>query len=142
MGAIPEHDPEEPVETKPFKFVTVQWLIDLQLVRIPSIILRRDRFSGYLRDTFGQVWPDRLRDWRLTIFGAIIGYDARFPQQNQTKHCWQNYVDYYKCVEAKGDDFRPCKQFYHAFRSLCPKAWTDRWDGQREGGNFPAILDK
>jgi hypothetical protein len=22
MGAIPEHDPEEPVETKPFKFVT------------------------------------------------------------------------------------------------------------------------
>ncbi|KAJ5133598.1 cytochrome c oxidase polypeptide vib [Penicillium atrosanguineum] len=57
MGAIPEHDPDEPVETKPFKFVT--------------------------------------------------GYDARFPQQNQTKHCWQNYVDYYKCVEAKGDDFRP-----------------------------------
>lgn len=54
-------------------------------------------------------------------------------------------------------------QFYHAYRSLCPKAWTDRWDGQRgmypttrlyfrgpiltyrshaEGGNFPAILDR
>ncbi|KAJ5220988.1 Cytochrome c oxidase subunit 6B [Penicillium citrinum] len=93
MGAIPEYDPEEPLETKPFKFVTA-------------------------------------------------GYDARFPQQNQTKHCWQNYVDYYKCVEAKGEDFRPCKQFYHAFRSLCPKAWTDRWDTQREGGNFPAILNK
>lgn len=26
-------------------------------------------------------------------------------------------------------------QFYHAFRSLCPKAWTDRWDGQR--GTYP-----
>ncbi|GCB18826.1 cytochrome c oxidase subunit 6B [Aspergillus awamori] len=105
MGAIPEVDPDEPVETKPFKFVT--------------------------------------------------GYDARFPQQNQyvifahlsaqspqTKHCWQNYVDYHKCVTAKGEDFRPCRQFYHAFRSLCPKAWTDRWDGQREAGNFPARLDR
>ncbi|KAE8348347.1 cytochrome c oxidase polypeptide vib [Aspergillus coremiiformis] len=91
MGAIPEADPDEPVETKPFKFVTA-------------------------------------------------GYDARFPQQNQTKHCWQNYVDYHKCVNAKGEDFRPCRQFYHAFRSLCPKAWTDRWDTQREAGNFPARL--
>ncbi|KAI2794655.1 Cytochrome c oxidase subunit 6B [Penicillium oxalicum] len=93
MGAIPEVDPDEPVEVKPFKFVTA-------------------------------------------------GFDARFPQQNQTKHCWQNYVDYYKCVNAKGEDFRPCRQFYHAFRSLCPKAWTDRWDTQREAGNFPAQLDK
>ncbi|PYI24718.1 cytochrome c oxidase polypeptide vib [Aspergillus violaceofuscus CBS 115571] len=92
MGAIPEADPDEPQETKPFKFVTA-------------------------------------------------GYDARFPQQNQTKHCWQNYVDYYKCVNAKGEDFRPCRQFYHAFRSLCPKAWTDRWDTQREAGNFPARLE-
>ncbi|RAH78340.1 cytochrome c oxidase subunit VIb [Aspergillus fijiensis CBS 313.89] len=95
MGAIPEADPDEPQETKPFKFVT----------------------------------------------GELSGYDARFPQQNQTKHCWQNYVDYYKCVNAKGEDFRPCRQFYHAFRSLCPKAWTDRWDTQREAGNFPARLE-
>ncbi|KAL4933431.1 cytochrome c oxidase subunit VIb [Aspergillus undulatus] len=93
MGAIPEADPDEPVETKPFKFVTA-------------------------------------------------GYDARFPQQNQTKHCWQNYVDYHKCVTAKGEDFRPCRQFYLAFRSLCPKPWTDRWDEQREKGNFPARLDR
>ena len=24
---------------------------------------------------------------------------------NQTKHCWQNYVDYHKCILAKGEDF-------------------------------------
>ncbi|KAJ5594892.1 cytochrome c oxidase subunit 6B [Penicillium hispanicum] len=115
MGAIPEVDPDEPVETKPFKFVTAA-----QDRRLPI-------------------------DWeiiRLTFSDAITGYDARFPQMNQTKHCWQNYVDYYKCVTAKGEDFRPCRQFYHAFRALCPKAWTDRWDGQREAGNFPAHLDR
>lgn len=73
-----------------------------------------------------------------TDIWLFIGYDARFPQQNQyvlfptarmdhrwfdamtnrdanvralrTKHCWQNYVDYYKCAEAKGEEFRPCTQ--------------------------------
>lgn len=66
----------------------------------------------------------------------VTGYDARFPQMNQyvnlndlrlnssqaianspphyrTKHCWQNYVDYHKCVTAKGEDFRPCRQVCH-----------------------------
>ena len=38
------------------------------------------------------------------------GVDARFPNQNQTKHCWQNYVDYHKCINAKGEDFAPCRQ--------------------------------
>ncbi|KAI5839237.1 cytochrome c oxidase, subunit VIb [Morchella snyderi] len=68
---------------------------------------------------------------------VTAGFDARFPHQNQTKH----YVDYYKCVNAKGEDFAPCKQFYLAYRSLCPNAWLERWDTQRENGNFPAKLD-
>ncbi|CUS10265.1 unnamed protein product, partial [Tuber aestivum] len=62
---------------------------------------------------------------------VTAGFDARFPHQNQTKHCWQNYVDYYKCINAKGEDFAPCKQFYLAFRSLCPNPWIERWDTQR-----------
>lgn len=28
----------------------------------------------------------------------------------RTKHCWQNYVDYHKCILAKGEDFPPCRQ--------------------------------
>lgn len=28
----------------------------------------------------------------------------------RTKHCWQNYVDYHKCILAKGEDFAPCRQ--------------------------------
>jgi cytochrome c oxidase subunit 6b len=91
---------------------------------------------------------------------VTTGYDARFPNQNQTKHCWQNYVDYHKCILAKGEEFRPCRQvgkqtnhilarvlaiciaddvvmqFYLAYRSLCPSAWTQRWDDQR---GMPAI---
>lgn len=50
---------------------------------------------------------------------------------NQTKHCWQNYVDYHKCILAKGEDFAPCRQFWLAYRSLCPSGWYQRWDEQR-----------
>ncbi|KAK1821866.1 Cytochrome c oxidase subunit 6B [Friedmanniomyces endolithicus] len=81
------------------------------------------------------------RDHRRDVNGTTIGFDARFPNQNQTKHCWQNYVDYHKCILAKGEDFKPCRQFFLAYRSLCPSSWCERWDDQREKGNFPTRLD-
>ncbi|SMQ46541.1 unnamed protein product [Zymoseptoria tritici ST99CH_3D7] len=76
------------------------------------------------------------------ILTSAAGFDARFPNQNQTKHCWQNYVDYHKCILAKGEDFKPCRQFYLAYRSLCPIGWSNRWDEQREAGTFPCRLDQ
>lgn len=36
-----------------------------------------------------------------------------------------SYVDYYKCVNAKGEEFTPCKQFFRAYHSLCPSAYYD-----------------
>ncbi|KAK8037097.1 hypothetical protein PG991_001411 [Apiospora marii] len=60
-------------------------------------------------------------------FKFVTGVDARFPNVNQTKHCWQNYVDYHKCINAKGEDFKPCRQFFLAYRSLCPSGWYQRW---------------
>ncbi|KAG8543654.1 hypothetical protein GDO81_024091 [Engystomops pustulosus] len=27
-------------------------------------------------------------------------FDARFPNQNQTKHCVQNYLDFHRCEKA------------------------------------------
>ncbi|KUI58048.1 Cytochrome c oxidase subunit 6B [Cytospora mali] len=95
-------------------------------------------------------------------FKFVTGVDARFPNMNQTKHCWQNYVDYHKCILAKGEDFAPCRQFWLAYRSLCPSGWHARWDEQRgaksilftrhapgrldadnftEAGNFPVRLE-
>ncbi|KZP27304.1 cytochrome c oxidase subunit VIb [Athelia psychrophila] len=72
------------------------------------------------------------------------GFDARFPNTNQTRHCFQNYTDYFKCIAAKGDDYAPCKQFKRAYNSLCPSAYLlliEKWDDQRENGTFPANLD-
>ncbi|KAF8121831.1 cytochrome c oxidase subunit VIb [Boletus edulis] len=73
------------------------------------------------------------------------GFDARFPNTNQTKHCFQNYTDYFKCVAAKGEDYAPCKQFKRAYNSLCPSkcygSRIARFDDQRENGTFPASLE-
>ncbi len=54
-------------------------------------------------------------------------FDARFPNCNQTKNCWQNYVDYQKCVKAKGEDFAPCEYYRKTYKSLCPNAWVSHW---------------
>ena len=51
-------------------------------------------------------------------------FDARFPNTNQTKNCWQNYVDFHKCTKAKGEDFEPCQYFKNVYRSLCPVEWV------------------
>ncbi|KAI0484158.1 cytochrome c oxidase polypeptide VIb [Xylariaceae sp. FL0804] len=86
---------------------------------------------------------DEERDETLVTkpFKFITGPDARFPNVNQTKHCWQNYVDYHKCIIAKGEDFLPCKQFLIAYKSLCPRGWHERWDDLRAAGNFPCNLN-
>ena len=30
-----------------------------------------------------------------------IPFDPRFPNQNQTRNCWQNYVDFHRCQKIK-----------------------------------------
>lgn len=51
-------------------------------------------------------------------------FDARFPNTNQTKNCWQNYIDFHRCVKAKGEDDSVCDFFFKSYKSLCPKSWV------------------
>lgn len=68
---------------------------------------------------------------------ATKEFDARFPNTNQSKHCWQNYVDYYRCIQAKGENYTPCTQFKKIYTSFCPVDWVKDWDEQRENGTLP-----
>ncbi|KAI5618993.1 cytochrome c oxidase subunit VIb-like [Silurus asotus] len=70
-------------------------------------------------------------------------FDARFPNQNQTRNCWQNYLDYYRChnaLEAKGADVTPCDWYKRVYKSLCPISWIEKWDAQRDDGTFPGKI--
>ena len=46
------------------------------------------------------------------------------PGRRQTKACWQNWVDFHKCTEARGAGFPVCQKFQKTFRSLCPNEWV------------------
>ncbi|RAL64018.1 hypothetical protein DID88_003206 [Monilinia fructigena] len=48
----------------------------------------------------------------------------------------------WRYMQTKGEDFAPCRQFFLAYKSLCPSAWVERWDDQRDNGTFPARLDQ
>ncbi|XP_019190413.1 PREDICTED: cytochrome c oxidase subunit 6b-3-like [Ipomoea nil] len=66
--------------------------------------------------------------------------DFRFPTTNQTRHCFTRYVEYHRCIAAKGDGAPECDKFAKYYRSLCPGEWIDKWNEQRENGCFPGPL--
>ncbi|KAF8638698.1 hypothetical protein AX17_001993 [Amanita inopinata Kibby_2008] len=96
--------------------------------------------SKYVLQTVG-FDGERTQATLATSIYTFVVLSARFPNQNQTRNCFQNYVDYFKCTAAKGEDFAPCKQFKKAYNSLCPNEWIARFDEQRENGAFPASLE-
>ncbi|XAR62135.1 Cytochrome-c oxidase [Bertholletia excelsa] len=63
--------------------------------------------------------------------------DFRFPTTNQTRHCFTRYVEYHRCLAAKGESAPECNKFAKYYRSLCPGEWIERWNEQRENGTFP-----
>ncbi|OIT07380.1 PREDICTED: cytochrome c oxidase subunit 6b-1-like [Nicotiana attenuata] len=66
--------------------------------------------------------------------------DFRFPTTNQTRHCFTRYVEYHRCIAAKGEGAPECDKFAKYYRSLCPGEWIDRWNEQRENGTFPGPM--
>ncbi|KAJ7958979.1 Cytochrome c oxidase subunit [Quillaja saponaria] len=66
--------------------------------------------------------------------------DFRFPTTNQSRHCFTRYVEYHRCVAAKGEGAPECDKFAKYYRALCPGEWIDRWNEQRENGTFPGPL--
>ncbi|XP_055389987.1 uncharacterized protein LOC129618972 isoform X2 [Condylostylus longicornis] len=67
-------------------------------------------------------------------------FDPRFPNQNQTRHCWSSYVDFYRCQRIRGVDYEPCQYFKKVFTAMCPREWVEKWDDQREQGTFAGKL--
>ncbi|KAJ1386182.1 Cytochrome c oxidase, subunit VIb [Sesbania bispinosa] len=49
--------------------------------------------------------------------------DFRFPTTNQTRHCFTRYIEYHRCVAAKGEGAPECEKFAKYYRSLCPGEW-------------------
>ncbi|XP_036605650.1 cytochrome c oxidase subunit 6B1-like [Trichosurus vulpecula] len=53
--------------------------------------------------------------------------DHCFPNQNQTKNCWQNFLDFQHCEDTtteKGRDVSICLWHKCVYKSLCPLFWV------------------
>ncbi|OWM89955.1 cytochrome c oxidase subunit 6b-2 [Punica granatum] len=66
--------------------------------------------------------------------------DFRFPTTNQTRHCFTRYIEFHRCLTAKGEESGECEKFARYYRSLCPGEWVEKWNEQRENGTFPGPL--
>ncbi|XP_046659534.1 cytochrome c oxidase subunit 6B2-like isoform X2 [Homalodisca vitripennis] len=67
-------------------------------------------------------------------------FDPRFPNTNQTKYCYQSYLDFHRCRKVRGESYEPCNYFKRVFTSMCPHGWVEKWDGQLEEGTFPGKI--
>ncbi|XP_049639195.1 cytochrome c oxidase subunit 6B1-like [Suncus etruscus] len=70
-------------------------------------------------------------------------FDSRFPKQNQTWNCWQNYLDFHCCEKAmnvKEGDVSVCQWYQRVYKSLCPISWVLVWDDHRADGTFPGKI--
>lgn len=66
------------------------------------------------------IHSSNIRFWCKISQSKSVGSSTRARSQQRkandfrrTKHCWQNYVDYHKCIIAKGEEFAPCRQVLH-----------------------------
>ncbi|KAA8535396.1 hypothetical protein F0562_030399 [Nyssa sinensis] len=50
--------------------------------------------------------------------------DFRFPTTNQTRHCFTRYIEFHRCLAAKGEESGECEKFAKYYRSLCPGEWA------------------
>ena len=85
----------------------------------------------------GELSKEEIREKYKKMVANFVPYDPRFPNQNQTKNCQTNYIDYYRCLKAKNGDENYCAWYKNAYKSLCPPEWYEHWDEQRANGTFP-----
>jgi cytochrome c oxidase subunit 6b len=65
--------------------------------------------------------------------------DVRFPNTNQAQHCWTRYNEWVLCLKRTGSDEEACKTQRQFMYSICPSHHYERWDEERDAGNFAGI---
>ncbi|XP_014442332.1 cytochrome c oxidase subunit 6B1-like [Tupaia chinensis] len=66
-----------------------------------------------------------------------------FPNQNQTRNCWQDYLVFHRCdktMTTKGGDISACKWYQCENKSLCPISRVSTWEDCWAEGTFPGKI--
>ncbi|EPS74026.1 hypothetical protein M569_00726 [Genlisea aurea] len=108
-----------------------QAVVKRGVVRSLDVVLTCDMISPVLREILAKFLQIELK---------TAPADFRFPTTNQTRHCFTRYIEFHRCVAAKGEDSGECAKFANYYRALCPGEWIEKWNEQRESGTFPGPL--
>ncbi|VDL73849.1 unnamed protein product [Nippostrongylus brasiliensis] len=117
-------------------------------VKVPDTFYERlqkyqQEFSSALRHPDSPDWfnKDLNEKMKKDLLWAAP-YDARFPQVRKQRQCFAYYVDFHRCNELMGKDYKPCKFFQNVYKDFCPNFWIEKWDELIEEGRFPAKFDQ
>ncbi|KAL1769448.1 FAM71E2 [Sigmodon hispidus] len=112
--AMKDEMPGKEADAHPSQELTLPWMLDVVEAQMPP--------------------PG---EWKTAPF------DPRFPNQNQTRNCYQNFLDYHRCLKTmnrRGKNTQPCEYYFRVFHSLCPVSWVQRWNEQIKQGTFPGKI--
>jgi len=123
--------------------------IDTKLRESKVSVADRAKFARknlQVMDKWQQVFPHGISQCLNEYFSLRMhsspSFDPRFPNQNQSRNCFINYVDYHRCAHKRGEDDYACKYFKNAYQVLCPVAWVEKWDDQRSNNAFQIDVTK
>ncbi|OZC11076.1 cytochrome oxidase c subunit VIb [Onchocerca flexuosa] len=68
--------------------------------------------------------------------------DVRYPQCKATRHCFDYYVDYHRCIALLDIKHESCNFFRNVYMDLCPSEWVKLWDEQIKQGIFPGKFNR
>ena len=112
-------------------------------MRRKKLILKKfkARNNFVTMDKWEQVFPAGVSECLKEYFRSKAiwtpQFDARFPNSNQAKNCFVNFVDYQRCIKLKGADYKDCDYFKQVANSMCPNQWLEKFNEQIEAGSFP-----
>lgn len=108
------------------------------------IYFLKARNNFVVMNKWEQIFPsgitDCLRDYFKSRAIWAPKFDPRFPNQNQAKNCFVNYVDYQRCIKLKGEDYKDCDYFKQVATAMCPNQWLEKFDEQIQEDAFPVDL--
>ena len=151
------------MQTIPFdpRFPNQVWSIETK--RFPNFDFETGSFPYWESDNIFQVATISFLRYHCASISIpkqeVINISIVFSNQNQTRNCWQNYVDFHRCQKIKvssrlqlqlclkiqldlwsqGEEYEPCKFFEKNFRTVCPAAWIEKWDEQRDKVRFKLV---
>ncbi|XP_056847996.1 putative cytochrome c oxidase subunit 6b-like isoform X2 [Raphanus sativus] len=65
--------------------------------------------------------------------------DELFPVTNETRHCFNRYMQYHRCLEGKGKDTNDCNSLRDYVRTMCPETLVSKYLWLRNGRNRESL---